>query len=296
MTAPVGFWYVGIRYTARTALRARVEASTAMSAPASWVETVRIRLRGGGGVDRARECRILDEEQLVGPQVVGHHEADRLLRAGRYEELALVGGQAERCQVSGDGPAERRVAERVIAVIAREPAGVEALHRAIERVAHRRARRRHRAHQVDGACRRLGQPAEEDIALERGGQLRGVAAHERGVGARDLGSAALPPVHDPLLAQQAVRGDHGSAPDPQLPRQRPLGRQGRAAEQRARLDRRPTGRRPAACRAARRRPASLRAPAGDDSHSHDWTRSLDLSCRHEQKRESRALAALRWRG
>ena len=55
-------------------------------------------------------------------------------------------------------------------------------------------------------------------------QLRGVAADERGVGARDLGPAALPPVHEPLLAQQAVRGDHGSAPDAQLPRQRPLGR------------------------------------------------------------------------
>ena len=68
-----------------------------------------------------------------------------------------------------------------------------------------------------------------------------MAAHERGVGARDLGPAPLPPVHEPLLAQQPVRGDHGSAPDAQLPRQRPLGRQARPAEQRARLDRRPQG-------------------------------------------------------
>ena len=69
------------------------------------------------GIDRAGICRVLDHNDSRGVRDPGGYKADRLLRAGRNQDLIVDRTKAVSRQVVGDGRSQGREAERVIAVV-----------------------------------------------------------------------------------------------------------------------------------------------------------------------------------
>ena len=252
------------------------------------------RTGSGGGVDRARERRILDEEQLVGPQVVRHHEADRLLRAGRdrgagarrWAGRATSGGRRRRGGAAGSRAGDTRDRVR-----ARRRRGLSRRDRA------RRAPSRTAVPACPSgrSCRPTPRTAcgRRRCAGARWSAPRHGCSRARRRSPRSRSRAPAAGARAPARPAAGTRRPRFRARCPAPP---PAPARAAGASRRAARPPRspPAGRRPAACRAVRRRPASLRAPAGDQSQfRHDWTRSLDLFCRHEQGESGWARRSMR---
>ena len=210
---------------------------------------------------RTRHRRLLPERlerSRVGGPFHQHPVARRQQRAGQQRQrlLAAVGDHdlfrpgadsAPGVPVR-DGPAQRRVAGRVVADIPggvrqrnRDP-GVRLGHLGRWRV---RGGTRERDHVVTG----LQQVQEHRRAggLARAGRL----------GPRDPGAAALAPDDPPVLTEQVVRGDHGASADRESQREGPVRRQRLARRQLALVDQPPQPRRQQHVQ----RPAARRPPA-----------------------------------
>ncbi len=214
ITAPVGFWNVGIRYTSRGEVRATVSRSRVdprRVAPDGHGHQARA--LPGEDVDRAHVRRVFHDDRFAALDEQRAREADRLLRAVRHEDLVLGRLEPRRREMLRDRLPQRRKPHREIAGAPRELAQrllVDARGLPREHV----GRGQVRAEKLDRPARPLGEAAPDRVAAE--GARRVLAKQQRGRtrrAPRDPRPAAAAALDRAVPAQLLVGRDDRRAGD-----------------------------------------------------------------------------------